>query len=923
MVENNLRWTHLSTIYLICYLLVVLSSIVNIHAQNGPIIPAIPTTTIPSVAPAIPTTTIPSVAPAIPTTTIPSVAPAIPTTTVTNVTAIPKSQDDILSYLDPVNYVGLLSNKTVPGTENTHGQCWYLSTPRPEDRKTIPNTNQPVSWNCSAGNFCMGPGKQVKCTAGFICPENSAQPIYCCPGYYCSEDAKEIHICPKGSFCSLGSVSPISCHYLAYCPEGSKNANRYYIAVIVLLAAFAIAILFAVKNKADRLKTAKYNRLLNEQKMRHEEMSLEPVKRTFDIEFENIGLVLPSGITVMKGVTGRLTHGRTCAIMGPSGAGKTTFVSLLTGKAKKTSGIIKVNGVKENLSAYRKLIGFVPQEDVMLRELTVREILVHSAMMRLPTEMDRAAKKQKVLETIRFLELSHVMDSIIGNEEQRGISGGQRKRVNIGMELVAEPSILFLDEPTSGLDSSTAFEVCTLLKNVAHKQGLTVAAVIHSPSPQAFETFDDFLLLGKGGRIIYFGPRDRALEYFNNLGYHCPPQESPADFMMEVASGKVNPSEGTDKDLFGAWENYSTGEKTTSYDSHIELDLDYEKTPTTFGEKIKFAFLSFHIPFMHLLQDIFHFLLDILLEFVDFIKRIAFCCMKDPIRDTPNGFVAFILLFKRACLQLYRNRTQFLLDQLLHLGCGAFISLAVSNFTYIGKAPIELCSITPVVISPACLMAKDTLQQVGTFMALGVTFAGISAGGSTFGYEKVVYWRDTAAGMRTIPYFFAKFIADIPRLVIAAAMFTCSFILFYPYRALIVELYLIILLAYLAAWTMGYFLSAIVTKEKLGLIGTGFALGWGLVLSGANPKLDEVVTNDSFMYLRWLWSISAPRWEIEAVYLKEINPRKWYEIHTSSLNNTYKFNDFPICLRNIGLISMGWAAAAFFAMKLTNRDKQK
>ncbi|RGB39200.1 hypothetical protein C1646_690392 [Rhizophagus diaphanus] len=886
MFENNLRWSYLSTIYLICYLLLITSSIAN--AQK---------------------------------------APAIPTTTVPNATPIPNSQDEILSLLDPVNYVALLSNKTIPGAENTNGQCWYLSTPQPEDGKVIPNTNQTVTWNCTAGNFCMGPEKSVKCTAGFICPENSAQPMYCCAGYYCNEDATEIHPCPKGHFCSLGSVSPISCHNLAYCAEGSKSANRYYIVALVILAAIVIAILFAVKNKADRLKTAKYKRLLNDQKMSHE-MSLQPVKTTFDIEFEDLGLVLPSGITIMKGVTGKLSHGRTCAIMGPSGAGKTTFVSLLTGKAKKTSGIIKVNGVEENLSTYRKLIGFVPQEDVMLRELTVREILVHSAMMRLPTEMNRATKKQRVLETIQFLELSHVMDSIIGDEEQRGISGGQRKRVNIGMELVAEPSILFLDEPTSGLDSSTAFEVCTLLKNVAHNQGLMVAAVIHSPSPQAFETFDDFLLLGKGGKIIYFGPRDRAMEYFNNLGYNCPPQESPADFMMEVASGKVKSSEGTDIDLFRAWEEYCKGGKPISYEkgksAHVELDVGAEKpSSTTFGQKIKMAFLAFHVPFMQLLQDIFHYVIDVLVEFFDLIKRIALCCVKDPIRDTPNVFIAFTLLFKRACLQLYRNRTQFLLDQLLHLGCGAFISLAVSNFTYIGKAPSELCSVTPVVIAPACFLAKDTLQQVGTFMALGVTFAGISAGGSTFGYEKVVYWRDTAAGMRTIPYFFAKFIADIPRLVIAAAMFTCSFILFYPYRAFILELYLIILLSYLAAWTMGYFLSAIVTKEKLGLIGTGFALGWGLVLSGANPKLDEVMNNDSYVYIRWLWAISAPRWEIEAMYLKEIDPRKWYEIHSAPLSYTYNFSNFPICLRNIGVISIGWAAAAFLAMKLSNRDKQK
>lgn len=226
---------------------------------------------------------------------------------------------------------------------------------------------------------------------------------------------------------------------------------------------------------------------------------------TFDIKFDNLGLTLGNGLTIMKGVSGELKSGRTCAIMGPSGAGKTTFVTLLMGKAARTSGEISINGKSEELSKYKKLIGYVPQEDVMLRELTVREILMHSARMRLPANWPFERVKSKVLEIINALGLDGVIDNVIGNEEERGISGGQRKRVNIGMELVSEPTVLFLDEPTSGLDSSTAYEVCSMLKNIARQQGLTVGAVIHSPSPSTFKQFDDFLLLGKGGRVIYFG----------------------------------------------------------------------------------------------------------------------------------------------------------------------------------------------------------------------------------------------------------------------------------------------------------------------------------------------------------------------------------------------------------------------------------
>ncbi|CAG8752577.1 649_t:CDS:10, partial [Dentiscutata erythropus] len=428
--------------------------------------------------------------------------PSIKTPTISfpnpkNQSTITINASDPNSLLNPRIYFNLIQYKTYPNTN-----CQYVSTPQPEDNINV--NSLLIHWECPAGYFCFEPiidnnsmtfnvSTMVKCSPGFFCPENSAQPVYCCKGYYCSIDAKTITLCPEES--------------------------------------------------------EKYNRLLSDQSMKLKR-TLGPVKKTFDIEFENLGLVLPSGIEIIKGVSGKLIHGRTCAIMGPSGVGKTTFVSLLTGKVKRTSGKVKVNGIIEPLEKYRKLIGFVPQEDVMLRELTVRDILVHSALMRLPSHMNRALKKQKVFEVIKFLEL-----------KQRGISGGQRKCVNIGMELVAEPSMLFL--PTSGLDSAIALDVCNLLKEIAHSQGLTVATIIHSPSQQAFNTFDDVLLLGKGGRIIYFGPTNNVIKYFESLGFDYPEEESLADFIMKVASGKVKPVDQEDitvHDLFEAWErNYKSG----------------------------------------------------------------------------------------------------------------------------------------------------------------------------------------------------------------------------------------------------------------------------------------------------------------------------------------------------------------------------
>ena len=161
---------------------------------------------------------------------------------------------------------------------------------------------------------------------------------------------------------------------------------------------------------------------------------------------------------------------------------------------------------------------------------------------------------------IDALDLYDVRHSIIGDEARRGISGGQRKRVNIGIELVADPTVLFLDEvrglgvdvtygtnatalqPTSGLDSTSSREVCQVLRDIADL-GLTIVTVIHQPRYEIFCMFHDVLLLGKGGHTVYLGPSDKALDYFESLGFKCPEHVNPPDFFMDVIAGLV-PREG-------------------------------------------------------------------------------------------------------------------------------------------------------------------------------------------------------------------------------------------------------------------------------------------------------------------------------------------------------------------------------------------
>ncbi|GAB4833627.1 ABC transporter G member 28 [Ancistrocladus abbreviatus] len=202
-----------------------------------------------------------------------------------------------------------------------------------------------------------------------------------------------------------------------------------------------------------------------------------------EVAFKDLTLTLKGkNKHLMRSVTGKLTPGRVSAVMGPSGAGKTTFLSALSGKATgcQMTGLILINGKHESIHSYRKIIGFVPQDDIVHGNLTVEENLIFSARCRLPAELPKPERVLIVERVIESLGLQAIRDSLVGTVEKRGISGGQRKRVNVGLEMVMEPSLLILDEPTSGLDSSSSQLLLRALRREA-LEGVNVSMVIHQP----------------------------------------------------------------------------------------------------------------------------------------------------------------------------------------------------------------------------------------------------------------------------------------------------------------------------------------------------------------------------------------------------------------------------------------------------------
>ncbi|CAB9509231.1 Putative white-brown complex homolog protein 30 [Seminavis robusta] len=272
------------------------------------------------------------------------------------------------------------------------------------------------------------------------------------------------------------------------------------------------------------------------------------------LEFQDIHRVMPlkgaaakafgqKEKTILHKISGRVESGTLMGIMGPSGAGKSSLLNILAavdnGQAKN-SGQVLLNG-KMQTQGYRRKVAYVQQDDTLYGTLTVQECIEYSAMLRLPKSMNLTEKHNQVWKTLQELRLTDIATNRIGTGgANAGVSGGERKRVSIGMELVAHPAVLFLDEPSSGLDSYAANQIMNVLHELATRNRIVVLS-IHQPSMKSFLTMDQILLLGSG-KVMYNGKPSQVGRYLEERGFPCPELETVADHMLDVVSNKANHS---------------------------------------------------------------------------------------------------------------------------------------------------------------------------------------------------------------------------------------------------------------------------------------------------------------------------------------------------------------------------------------------
>ncbi|XP_062934937.1 ATP-binding cassette sub-family G member 8 [Cynocephalus volans] len=239
----------------------------------------------------------------------------------------------------------------------------------------------------------------------------------------------------------------------------------------------------------------------------------------------------------IKNLSFKVRSGQMLAIIGSSGCGRASLLDVITGRGhggKIKSGQIWINGQPSTPQLVGKCVAHVRQHDQLLPNLTVRETLAFTAQLRLPKAFSQAQRDKRVEDVIAELRLRHCADTRVGNTYVRGVSGGERRRVSIGVQLLWNPGILILDEPTSGLDSFTAHNLVKTLSRLAKGNRLVLIS-LHQPRSDIFRLFD-LVLLMTSGTTIYLGAAQHMVQYFTTIGQPCPRYSNPADFYVDLTS---------------------------------------------------------------------------------------------------------------------------------------------------------------------------------------------------------------------------------------------------------------------------------------------------------------------------------------------------------------------------------------------------
>ncbi|RCV32844.1 hypothetical protein SETIT_7G035300v2 [Setaria italica] len=591
------------------------------------------------------------------------------------------------------------------------------------------------------------------------------------------------------------------------------------------------------------------------------------------VEFRDLTLMLGKK-KLLRSINGELRPGRVTAVMGPSGAGKTTFLNAVTGKVNgyKMTGSVLVNGKNVNIRSYKKIIGFVPQDDIVHGNLTVEENLWFSAKCRLSARMKHRDKVLIVERVIDSLDLQGIRTSLVGTVEKRGISGGQRKRVNVGLEMVMEPSLLILDEPTSGLDSSSSQLLLRALRHEA-LEGVNVCAVVHQPSYTLYNMFDDLILLAKGGLMVYNGPVKTVEDYFTTLGIHVPDRVNPPDHYIDILEGIVKPDSGIKaKHLPVHWMLYNGYEVPS--DMQDDVKEIGEQTPQIRSSPS----MSGSTPHCLPLRNAFAEERDRLEHHLSKPKDLSS-------RKTPGIFMQYKYYLGRVTKQRLREARLLAVD-----------------FLILGLAGICLGTIAK--------LSDKTFGMPGyIYTIIAVSLLCKIAALRSFSLERLQYFRERESGMSSLAYFLARDTIDHFSTVVKPIIYLSMFYYFNNPRSTIGDNYIVLLALVYCVTGIGYTFAIC------------FSPGSAQLCSALIPVVLTLLSTQKSTPI-FLKRLCYSKWALEGFII--VNAKKypgvWLITRCGLLfNSSFDIHNYKLCILILFMYGLFFRTVAFGAMILLKK----
>ncbi|XP_059462902.1 putative white-brown complex homolog protein 30 isoform X2 [Corylus avellana] len=595
-----------------------------------------------------------------------------------------------------------------------------------------------------------------------------------------------------------------------------------------------------------------------------------------EVAFKDLTLTLKGkNKHLLRCVSGKFMPGRVSAVMGPSGAGKTTFLSALAGKVTgcTMTGLILINGKFEAMDSYKKIIGFVPQDDIVHGNLTVEENLQFSARCRLSADMPKPDRVLVVERVIECLGLQAVRDSMVGTVEKRGISGGQRKRVNVGLEMVMEPSLLILDEPTTGLDSSSSQLLLRALRREA-LEGVNICMVVHQPSYALFKMFDDLILLAKGGLTAYHGSAKKVEEYFAGLGISVPERVNPPDHIIDILEGIVKPSSSvTREQLPVRWmlhNGYAVPPDMLQYVEGIAASST-GSNPSDGAIEQSFA------------GDLWQDVMSTVELKRDHIQH-NFLKSKDlSNRRTPGVARQYRYFLGRVGKQRLREGRLQAADYLILLLAGA----SMGTLAKVGDETFGSLGYTYTVIAVSLLCKISALR--------------------TFSMDKLHYWRESASGISSLAHFLSKDAVDLSNIVIKPLVYLSMFYFFGNPRSSFADNYIVLLCLVYCVTGIAYVFAIYLDPSPAQLLSVLLPVVLTLI---AYQDKESILA-------KYLGNLCYTKWALEAFIIANAERYSgvWLITRCNALMESgYNLHDWALCLCLLILTGVVSRVLAFFCM---------